>query len=152
MPGTPAPPVVITRIGTEAATRRKLFVNLPVADLQRSVRFFEALGFAFNPHFTTAQAVCMPIGTDAYAMLLARERFADLTAEPIVDPRAATHALFAFSVDSRKAVDATVETALAAGGSPAGALQDLGFMANRCFSDLDGHVWEVFWMDPAAAG
>ncbi len=151
MSDTPAPPVTLTRTGTEPATRHKLFVNLPVADLQASVYFFEALGFAFNAHFTDAQATCMLIGEDAYAMLLTRDRFADFTTQPIADPRAATGALYALSVDSRGAVDAMVETALAAGGELAGEPQDHGFMISRSFADLDGHIWEVFWMDPAAA-
>lgn len=149
---TTAPPVTLTRTGTEAATRHKLFVNLPVADLQRSVVFFEALGFAFNPQFTDAQATCLLIGEDAYAMLLTRERFADFTAQPVADPRAATAALYALSVDSRDGVAAMVEAALAAGGTAVGEPQDHGFMVSRNFADLDGHLWEIFWMDPAAAG
>ena len=149
MADAPASPVTLTR--TKTATRHKLFVTIPVADLQRSVRFFELLGFAFNPHFTTTHSVCMRIGEDAYAMLLTRERFGDFIARPVAGLRATPGAILAFSVDSRESVDAMVETALLAGGTPAGTLQDLGSAAHRRFSDLDGHIWEVFYMAPAAA-
>ncbi|HEX8297893.1 MAG TPA: VOC family protein [Rubricoccaceae bacterium] len=148
---TPAAPVTLTRPGTEPATRHKLFLSLPVADLQQSVRFFEALGFAFNPHFTSAQETCMLIGEDAYAMLLTHERIADFTTLPLADPRVTTCVGLAFSVDSRAAVDAMIEAALAAGGTISGEPQDHGFMFSRSFADLDGHVWDAFWMDPVAA-
>jgi hypothetical protein len=146
----PAPAPTIANAGDRPATRHKLFVNVPVADLQRSIGFFEALGFAFNPHFTDATATCMLVGEDAYFMLLTRERFAGFTARPAADPRAQTGALFALSVDSREAVDAMVHKAVAAGGSHAVDPQDHGFMYGWSFYDLDGHHWEVFWMDPSA--
>jgi hypothetical protein len=146
----PAPAPTITNAGTAPATRHKLFVNVPVADLQRSIAFFEALGFAFNPHFTDATATCMLVGEDAYFMLLTRQRFVDFAARPAADPRAQTGALFALSVDSREAVDAMVQRAVAAGGSHAVDPQDHGFMYGWSFYDPDGHHWEVFWMDPAA--
>ena len=145
-----APAPTITNAGTTPATRHKLFVNIPVADLQRSIVFFEALGFAFNPQFTDATATCMLVGEDAYFMLLDRERFAGFSKRPAGDPRAQTSALFALSVDSRDAVDAMVARALAAGGAPALDPQDHGFMYGHSFYDLDGHHWEVFWMDPSA--
>ena len=145
-----APAPTITNAGTEPATRHKLFVNVPVADLQRAIVFFEALGFRFNPYFTDATATCMLVGEDAYFMLLVRDRFADFCGRPTGDPRAQTGALFALSVESRAAVDAMVERAFAAGGTRAVDPQDHGFMYGRSFYDLDGHHWEVFWMDPAA--
>ncbi len=145
---TPAP--TITRSGTAPATRHKLFLNLPVTDLQRSIRFFEALGFAFNPGFTDATATCMLIGEDAYAMLLSHERFAAL-GRPLADPReAGTGAHYALSVDNREDVDAMVAAAVAHGGTPGGEPQDHGFMYGSSFYDPDGHQWDVFWMDPAA--
>jgi hypothetical protein len=145
----PAAPV-ITNAGDTPATRHKLFLNLPVADLQRSVTFWEALGFRFNPQFTDATATCMLVGEDAYCMLLTREKFATFTTRPQPDPATTTGALFALSVDSRAAVDAMVAAAVAAGGTRAGEPEDHGFMYEHSFHDPDGHGWGVFWMDPAA--
>jgi len=145
---TPAP--TITNAGTRPTTPHKLFVNIPVSDLQRSIRFFESLGFAFNPQFTDATATCMLVGEDAYFMLLDRERFTGFSKRPLGDPRRETNALFAISVGSREEVDAMVRNAVAAGGSHAVDPQDHGFMYGWSFYDLDGHHWEVFWMDPAA--
>lgn len=145
-----APAPTIRNAGTTPATRHKLFVNIPVGDVQRAIEFFEALGFRFNPQFTDATATCMLVGEDAYFMLLDRERFAGFSGRPTSDPRKETGALFALSVDSREAVDAMVHRAVAAGGAHAVAPQDHGFMYGWSFYDLDGHHWEVFWMDPAA--
>jgi predicted lactoylglutathione lyase len=145
-----APAPVITNAGTTPATRHKLFVNLPVTDLQASIRFFEALGFRFNTQFTDATATCMLIGEDAYAMLVTRERFATFTDRPVADTRAAVGGLYSLSVDSREAVDAMVHAAIAAGGTHASPATDHGFMYEWGFHDLDGHGWGVFWMDPAA--
>ena len=146
----PAAAPTITTAGTQPLTRHKLFVNIPVSDLQRSIRFFEALGFAFNTQFTDATATCMLVGEDAYFMLLRRERFASFTDRTVGEPREQTSAMFALSVDSREAVDEMVRRAVAAGGSHAVDPQDHGFMYGRSFYDLDGHHWEVFWMDPSA--
>ena len=131
-------------------TPRKLFVNIPVADVQRSITFFEALGFTFNAQFTDATATCMLVGEDAYFMLLNRERFAGFSKRPTGDPRKETNALFSLSVNSREEVDAMVKQAVAAGGSHAAEPHDHGFMYGWSFYDLDGHHWEVFWMDPSA--
>jgi predicted lactoylglutathione lyase len=150
MSTTQAPAPTIANAGTTPATRHKLFVNIPVGDLQRSITFFEALGFRFNPHFTDATGTCMLVGEDAYFMLLTKDRFAGFSGRPLGDPQAQTSALFALSVDSREAVDAMVRTALAAGGSPAVDPMDHGFMYGWSFRDPDGHHFEVFWMDPAA--
>ena len=145
---SPAP--TITHAGTRPTTPHKLFVNIPVADLQRSITFFEALGFAFIPHFTDASATCMLVGEDAYFMLLGQERFAGFSKRPAGDPRQQTSALFALSVGSRAEVDAMVHAAVAAGGAHALDPQDHGFMYGWSFYDPDGHHWEVFWMDPSA--
>ena len=145
---TPAP--TITNAGTRPRTSHKLFVNIPVSDVQRSIIFFEALGFTFNTQFTDATAAAMLVGEDAYFMLLSKERFAGFAKGPTGDPRRETSALFALSVNSRDEVDAMVEKAVAEGGTIAGDKQDHGFMYMRSFSDLDGHRWEMFWMDPAA--
>ena len=146
---TEAPVPTIRNAGNEPATRHKLFVNIPVSDLQRSIEFFEALGFRFNPHFTDATATCMLVGEDAYFMLLRRERFATFCRRPVGDPRRETTGLYALSVDSREAVDAMVRQAIAAGGAPALEPQDHGFMYGWSFYDIDGHHWELVWMDPA---
>ncbi|HYE57035.1 MAG TPA: VOC family protein [Rhodothermales bacterium] len=147
---TEAPTPTITNAGTTPATPRKLFVNIPVADLQRSIEFFEALGFTFNVQFTDATATCMLVGEDAYFMLLERDRFQGFSKRPLGDARRETSAMFALSADSREDVDALVRKAIAAGGAYAADPLDHGFMYGWSFYDLDGHHWEVFWMDPAA--
>ena len=147
-PQAPAP--TITNAGTKPITPHKLFVNIPVSDVQRSIVFFEALGFSFNPQFTDASATCMLVGEDAFFMLLDKERFTGFSKRPIGNPRTETNALFALSVNSRAEVDEMVKKAVAAGGSHAVDPQDLGFMYGWSFRDLDEHHWEVFWMDPSA--
>ena len=147
-----APAPTITNAGTTPATPRKLFVNIPVSDVQRAIVFFEALGFRFNPQFTDATATCMLVGEDAYFMLLNRERFAGFSARPVGDPGAQTNAMFALGVGSRAEVDELVHKAVAAGGTHAVDPQDHGFMYGWSCYDLDGHHWEVCWMDPAAIG
>lgn len=136
--------------GTRPATPHKLFVNIPVSDLQRSITFFEALGMTFNPHFTDATATCMLVGEDAYFMLLVRDRFGSFASHPVGNPHTETNAIFALSVNSREEVDEMVAKAVAAGGAFAVDRQDHGFMYGWSFLDPDGHHWEVFWMDPNA--
>lgn len=150
MPDHQAPAPTIRNSGTVPATPRKLFVNIPVNDLQRSILFFEELGFTFNMHFTDATATCMLVGADAYFMLLTRERFAGFCDRPVSDPTQVTGALYSIGVESRAAVDEMVRAAVAAGGSHALEPQDHGFMYGWSFHDPDGHHWEVFWMDPNA--
>ena len=145
-----APAPTITNAGTRPTRPHKLFVNIPVGDVQRSIRFFEALGFSFNPQFTDATATCMLVGEDAYFMLLDRERFTGFSKRPLGDPRKETNAIYALSVNSREEVDEMVRKAVAAGGSHAVEPQDHGFMYGWSFYDPDGHHWEVFWMDPSA--
>ena len=129
---------------------RKLFVNLPVRDLSRSMEFFAKLGFEFNPKFTDDKAACMILSSEAYVMLLTEPFFKTFTNNAICDTRTQTEGLFALSCESRAEVDALVEKALAAGGSRAMPSRDHGFMYFSTFYDLDGHHWEVLWMDPAA--
>ncbi len=131
-------------------SKRKLFVNLAVEDLDRSVEFFTALGFSFDPRFTDQNATCMLIGEDAYAMLLTKPRFADFTTKDTCNSHSLTEAILAITADSREEVDSLTETALEAGGTPAAEPMDHGFMYGRSFEDPDGHHWEVFWMDPEA--
>jgi predicted lactoylglutathione lyase len=130
---------------------RTLFVNMPVADVERSRAFFAELGFSFNPMFSDETAACMLVGEDAFVMLLGREKFAEFSKLPIADPTTHTLALYCFSVGSRDEVDSVSAAALAAGASEADDAEDLGFMYSRSFYDLDGHGWQVMWMDPAAA-
>ena len=130
---------------------KQLFVNLAVADLPRAKTFFNALGLRFNPQFTNEQAACLVLGENIFAMLLVKDFFKTFTAKPLVDPRAATEVLLCLSCDSRAEVDALVAKALAAGGTAPRAPQDHGFMYGHGFEDLDGHVWELVYMDPAAA-
>jgi predicted lactoylglutathione lyase len=140
----------IRNAGTRPTTPHKLFVNIPVNDLQRSIEFFESLGFTFNTQFTDAGATCMLVGEDAYFMLLDKARFTGFSKRPMGDPRRETNALFALTVSSRAEVDEMVKKAVAAGGTHAVDPQDHGFMYAWSFYDLDGHHWEVFWMDPSS--
>ena len=136
---------------TPAHPGRMLFVALPVADLERSKAFFAKLGFSYDPKFSGENAACMPVGEQAVVMLLARETFAQFSKLPMADPTTHTLALYCFSVSSRDEVDTVSAAALAAGGSEADDAEDYGFMYSRSFFDLDGHGWQVMWMDPAAA-
>ena len=136
---------------TPAHAGRMLFVNIPVADLERSKAFFAQLGFSFNPMFSDDTAACMLVGEDASVMLLSQETFAQFAKLPMADPTTHTLALYCFSVSSRDEVDAVSAAALAAGGSEADGAEDLGFMYSRSFFDLDGHGWQIMWMDPTAA-
>jgi predicted lactoylglutathione lyase len=129
---------------------RKIFVNLPIQDMQRSKAFFSALGFSFNPQFTNEQGACMVISEDIFAMLLVEPFFQTFTSKPIADATQATEVLVCLSCDSRDEVDALVQKALAAGGKAPNPKQDHGFMYGHGFEDLDGHLWELMWMDPAA--
>ena len=149
MSTTQAPSPTIRNAGTKPRTPRKLFVNIPVSDVQRAIVFFEALGFTFNTQFTDATGTSMLVGEDAYFMLLARDKFTSFIKRPLGDPQKETNVLFALGVDSRSAVDEMVQRAVAAGGSLAAEPQDHGFMYGWSFYDLDGHHWEVFWMDPS---
>jgi predicted lactoylglutathione lyase len=132
------------------AKPRKLFVNLAVADLTKTKAFFSKLGFEYNPQFTDDNAACMIVSEEAYFMLLKEEFFQGFTKRKICDTRTHSEGLFAVSCDSRAEVDELVDTALGAGGKAATEPQDHGFMYVRTFYDLDGHHWEVMWMDAAA--
>lgn len=131
---------------------RMLAVSIPVADLQRSKAFFAKLGFSYDPRFTDGEtAAGMLVGEQALVMLLSDETFAKYAKLPIADPATHTLALFCFSVSSRDEVDTVAAAALAAGGSEADGAEDHGFMYTRSFFDLDGHAWQVMWMNPADA-
>ncbi len=130
---------------------KQIFVNLPVADLQRSIAFFTALGFSFNAQWTDSAATCMIIGDNIFAMLLTRERFQDFTPKPVSDARESTEVLVCIALESRDAVDTMVRLAVAAGGSTYNEPQDHGFMYGHGFQDPDGHLWELIHLLPQAA-
>lgn len=129
---------------------KQIFVNLPVADLKKSVAFFTALGFTFDPNFTDDAATCMIIGENMFAMLLTNSAFTTFTPKPICDAKKNTEVLVALNLENRAAVDEMVRQAVAAGGSTYKEPQDHGFMYAHGFQDLDGHIWEPFYMDPNA--
>ncbi|KKC37725.1 hypothetical protein WH87_08395 [Devosia epidermidihirudinis] len=126
-----------------------IFVNLPVIDLDASKAFFEKLGFAFNPQFTDETAAAMVIDSNIFAMLLTHDKFRQFTPKAIADAKTTSEVLIALSRDSRDAVNDLFDKAIAAGATEARPGDDYGFMMSKAFSDLDGHIWEIMWMDPA---
>lgn len=131
---------------------RMIFVNLPVADLPQSRRFLEALGAVNEPKFTDETAACMTLGGTIHVMLLTHEKFRQFTPLPIADAHRAAQVLLCLSSESRESVDSTIERAVAAGGTADPApKQDYGVMYGRSVADPDGHIWEIMWMDAAAA-
>jgi len=129
---------------------QQIYVNLPVRDLERSKAFFGALGYSFNPQFTNEQGACMVISDDIYAMLLTEPFCQTFTSKPLADARKTTEVLICLSCASRAEVDQLVAKAKAAGGTVPRASQDHGFMYQHGFEDLDGHIWELAYMDMAA--
>ncbi len=128
---------------------QQLFVNLPVKNLAKSVEFFTELGFTFNPQFTDDSATCMIVNENIMVMLLVESRFKTFTSKEICDAKRQTEVINALQLESREAVAKFVEKAIAAGGTSYAEPKDHGFMIQHGFEDLDGHIWEVFWMDPA---
>ncbi|MET0183497.1 MAG: VOC family protein [Caulobacterales bacterium] len=129
---------------------RQIFVNLPVKNLDASVNFFTALGFAFNQQFTDETATCMIIEDGSiYAMLLTEAKFKTFTPKAIADATKTSEVLICISCDSREAIHEIVSKAVAAGGSTYADSNDHGFMFQHGFQDLDGHIWEVMWMNPS---
>jgi predicted lactoylglutathione lyase len=129
---------------------RKIFVNLAVRDLKKSMQFFSTLGFEFNPKFTDEKAACMIVSDEAFVMLLSEPFFKTFTKREPCDTTKHTEGLFALSCSSREEVDGLVKKAISAGGKRAMDPQDHGFMYGWSFYDPDDHHWEVFWMDPTA--
>jgi uncharacterized protein len=128
----------------------KIFVNLPVKNLNKSVEFFTKLGFTFNPQFTDETATCMVVAADIFVMLLTEAKFKTFTPKEICDATQSTEVLVCLSVESREQVDAMVRKAVAAGGTTYNTPQEHGFMYGHGFQDLDGHIWELIYMDPSA--
>ncbi|MFD7604782.1 VOC family protein [Streptomyces mirabilis] len=130
--------------------QQMIFVNLAVNDVDTSKKFFTELGYTINPQFTTDDCACVVISDTIIAMLLSKQRYADFTKKEIADATKTSEVLLCLSAESREKVDELCDKALAAGGSGTREAQDHGFMYGRAFDDLDGHTWEVMWMDPAA--
>jgi uncharacterized protein len=129
---------------------RKIFVNLPVKDLNKSKEFFGKLGFSFNPQFTDDTAACMVVSDDIYAMLLTHAKFKEFSPNPISDATKSTEVLVCLTCEGRGEVDEIVRKAVAAGGRTFKEPMDYGFMYTQSVQDPDGHIWEWFWMDPSA--
>lgn len=127
--------------------KTKIFLNLPVKDLNRSIAFFTQMGFSFNPQFTDDKATCMIIGENINVMLLVEEFYKTFTKKQICDAATASEVLISISVESREQVDELVKKAVDAGGTDYIEAKDYGWMYQRAFLDLDGHHWELFYMD-----
>ena len=128
----------------------KIYVNLPVKDLDKSIAFFTQLGYKFNPQFTDENATCMIIGEDIFVMLLVEGFFKTFTPKQICDTTKDTEVLVCLSCESRDAVDALVRKAVAGGATTPNPPKDHGFMYGHGFQDLDGHLWELMYMDASA--
>ncbi|QKJ31257.1 VOC family protein [Mucilaginibacter mali] len=127
----------------------QIFVNLPVKDLSKTIAFFEGLGYSFNPQFTNELAGCMVVSDTIYFMMVTEGFFQTFTNKPISDATKATEVLNCVSVESREKADELYDKAIAGGGQPSKEPTDYGWMYGRSFQDLDGHQWEVMYLDPA---
>jgi predicted lactoylglutathione lyase len=126
----------------------KIFVNLPVRDLPKSMAYFTSLGYTFNKQFTDETAACMVISEDIYAMLLTHAKFKEFTPKEISDATKATEVITCLSCESKTQVDDIISKAVAAGGKTYKSPMDYGFMYGNAVTDFDGHIWEYIWMDP----
>ena len=125
----------------------QIFLNLPVKDISKTIHFFKNIGFSFDQTYTDENATCMIIGENIYAMLLVEKFFKTFTSKEICDTKVNTEFVCALSVESRNKVDEIIDRVLLSGGSEPRAVQDHGFMYGRSFQDIDGHLWEVFYME-----
>ena len=128
-----------------------IFVNLPVADIKRSRKFFTELGYTFDENFCDGKALALVLGESQFAMLMQTDFFDGFHPAETADASKAKECIICLSAESRDAVDALVDRAIAAGGT-AGDTEDHGFMYGRSYDDPDGHSWQIMWMDPAAVG
>jgi uncharacterized protein len=128
---------------------KAIFINFAVRDLPAAIDFWTKLGFRFNAQFSDDQAAALVLSDAIYAMIHTHESLRRFTSKAIADPRTTTEALFSLRLDSKQEVDGFMAKAIAAGGRAARPLEDFGFMYARSFEDPDGHIWEIFWMDPA---
>ncbi len=129
----------------------QIFVNVHVADLSKSRAFYETLGFSINEQFSDETAACVVISDHIFVMLLTHDKFSQFTSKQISDAHKTAEVLNALSIDSKEEVNRMADAALKAGGTE-GKSQDHGFMYSRSFADLDGHIWELVWMDMSAMG
>jgi uncharacterized protein len=125
----------------------QIFINLPIKDLKKSMAFYEAIGFTNNPQFTDDTAACMIYSENIFVMLLTYDKFKGFTSKDIIDAKKTAGVINSISLGSNDEVNAFLDRALKAGGNEYRDAQDYGFMQLRCFEDLDGHNWEVFYMD-----
>ena len=128
----------------------KIFVNLPAKDLNKTIEFFTKLGFKFNPQFTDENATCMIVGEDIFVMLLVEKFFKTFTKKEICDTSKNTEVIVALSVEGREKVDQMINRAIEAGGRESREPQDHGWMYGRIFDDINGHIWEIIYMDENA--
>ncbi len=133
--------------GEKTNFNTQIFVNLPVKDLDKTISFFTKLGFIFNPQFTDKNATCMIVSDSIFVMLLVEPFFKSFIKKDICDARKNTEVLMGLSAESREKVDAMVNSAVGVGGKESRAPQDHGWMYARTFEDMDGHIWEIFYMD-----
>jgi predicted lactoylglutathione lyase len=138
------------KLQKEKRMATKIFVNLPVTDLNKSIEFFNKLGFTFNKQFTDETAACMVVSEDIFVMLLTQDKFKAFTPKKICDATKSTEVLVALSCENREAVEEMVRNAVAAGGTTYNEPKDYGFMYQHGFQDLDGHIWEIIYMEPSA--
>ena len=124
-----------------------IFINMPIADLKRSVDFFTELGFTFNPQFTSEDTTCMLVGPNIFAMLLERDRFIGFIDKPVADS-SSSEVILSLGCESQDEVRKLAEAAFALGARKVNEIDDKGFMISWGFEDLDGHLWDLFWMDP----
>lgn len=129
----------------------KIFVNLPVKDLNKSITFFTSLGYSFNPQFTSEKATCMIIAEDIFVMLLVEPFFKTFVPNEIADAKRTTESIICLSAESREKVDELIKKAIEAGGTLYKEPQEHGFMYGHGYQDLDGHLWEIMWMDSPAS-
>lgn len=126
---------------------KKIFINLPLADLKRAMAFYTTIGFTNNPQFTDDTAACMILTEEIYVMLLTHSKFSQFTTKEIGNAFKTASVINSLSVDSNEEVNTMIEKALASGGKESNEAKDYGFMQQRGFEDLDGHLWEVLYMD-----
>jgi predicted lactoylglutathione lyase len=125
----------------------KIFINLPVADLQKAMSFYSAIGFTNNPQFSDETAACMVLTEEIYVMLLTHSKFNEFTKKEIGNTFKTASVINSLSVDSTQEVNTMIDKAVGAGGKESSEAKDYGFMQQRSFEDLDGHLWEVLYMD-----
>jgi predicted lactoylglutathione lyase len=127
--------------------KKQVFINLPVADLKKSMDFYTAIGFQNNPQFTDNTAACMVISEEIFVMLLTHKKFSEFIKKEIADSKKTAEVINALSMQNNEEVNKFVDKAIAAGGNEPIEAKDYVFMFQRSIEDPDGHIWEVFYMD-----